>query len=57
MAISLPSNPITGQTFTAGGKLWIYNGVGWFGANTLSTVTVDTTTIKKLDYGLNILLD
>lgn len=57
MAISFPANPINGQTFTAGGKLWIYNGRGWLGANTLSTVTVDTAVIKELNYGLNILLD
>jgi hypothetical protein len=57
MPITFPANPITNQTFSAGDKLWVYNGRGWFGANTQATITVDTTTIKKLDYGLNILLD
>jgi len=58
MAISFPTNPTTGQTYTAGGKTWTYNGRGWSGANTsatASTTTVDQTTIKRITYGYNIL--
>lgn len=56
MAISFPTNPVTGQTYTAAGKTWTYNGRGWASANTIAgSATVDTTTLKRINYGLNIL--
>jgi len=59
MSISFPTNPSTNQTYVAGGKTWTYNGKGWTASSTASassTTSVDTTTIKRLNYGLNILL-
>lgn len=58
MAVSFPTNPTNGQTFTSGNKTWTYNGRGWSSSSTSSssTSTVDTATIKRINYGLNILL-
>ena len=29
MAIDFPTSPTTGQIYSYGGAVWIYNGVGW----------------------------
>lgn len=29
MAIDFPTSPTTGQTYSYGGSIWIYNGTGW----------------------------
>lgn len=61
MAISFPTSPTNGQTYQAGNKTWTYNGKGWSASSTTSTgsgstSSTDTDTVKKLQYGLNILL-
>ena len=29
MAIDFPTSPTTGQLYSYGGAVWIYNGIGW----------------------------
>ena len=40
MAISLPSSPTVGQTYTLGGKIWTWNGTAWKLPSTTSTLPV-----------------
>ena len=40
MAISLPSSPTVGQTYTLGGKIWTWNGTAWKLPITTSTLAV-----------------
>ena len=29
MALSFPSSPVNGQSYTVGNKTWVYNGYAW----------------------------
>jgi hypothetical protein len=58
MAIDFPNSPTTNQTFTSGGRTWIYNGSQWAlqtGSYTAGTITTGSlaansvTTAKVLD--------
>lgn len=61
MAIDFPNSPTTNQTFTSGGRTWIYNGSQWglqtgaYGAGTITTgslANVAVTTAKINDYAV-----
>lgn len=39
MAINFPDTPTTGQSFTVDNVTWVYDGVKWEGAGSVTTVT------------------
>ena len=60
MAISLPSSPTVGQTYTLGGKIWTWNGTAWKLPSTTSTLPVlygGTGVTTSTGTGSNVLSD